>query len=153
MSTRLARCLKVPDHYRRAIRLSLAVALLSAVGFSLVGRPGHANTVAVLKWALLTCPVVTMPLLGKTSQVSFERALGTVAGGALGFLATAVATHWWTLVSGTGAWNGWWTSSCHALGHHFGQFHARAASSAMVSSLITLPSKLSSTASFCAPAS
>ena len=57
----------------------------------------------LVKWAALTCPVVTMPLLGKTSQVSFERALGTVVGGALGFLATALATRWWTLVSAAAA--------------------------------------------------
>lgn len=34
----------------------------------------------------------------QTSQVSFERALGTVVGGTLGFFATALSTHWWTLV-------------------------------------------------------
>lgn len=92
--------MQVPDHYRRAIRLSVAVLLLSAVAFPLVGRPGCEPYVMLLKWALLTCPVVTMPLLGKVSQVSFERALGTIIGGALGFWATALATHWWTLVRG-----------------------------------------------------
>lgn len=130
----------IPDHIRRAVRLSTAILVLSSVGFSLVGRPGCQKYVLLIKWALLTCPVVTMPLLGKvrscvaghrwcapgflraartshshapvlppadrlvlllpapqTSQVSFERALGTVVGGGLGFLATAAATRWWTL--------------------------------------------------------
>ncbi|PSC74075.1 aluminum-activated malate transporter 10 [Micractinium conductrix] len=89
----------VPDHWRRALRLSLAVGLLGAVGFNLVSRPSYERgpAVPVVKWALITLPVVTMPLLGKTSQVGAERILGTILGGALGFLASAVATNWWTL--------------------------------------------------------
>lgn len=91
----------VPDHWRRAVRLSLAISLLGVLGYSLVSRPAYQRgpLVLVVKWAMITLPVVTMPLLGKTSQVGAERILGTVAGGILGFLAAAAATHWWTLQS------------------------------------------------------
>jgi hypothetical protein len=37
------------------------------------------------KWAAITCVVVTVPLIGKTAQVSLERTIGTVTGGILGF--------------------------------------------------------------------
>ncbi|KAL4422455.1 hypothetical protein ABPG75_008652 [Micractinium tetrahymenae] len=89
----------VPDHWRRAVRLSVAISLLGILGYSLVSRPPYQRgpLVLVVKWAMITLPVVTMPLLGKTSQVGAERILGTVAGGILGFLAAAVATNWWTL--------------------------------------------------------
>lgn len=55
----------VPDHIRRGIRLGIAILILSSIGFSIVGREGCENWVPVFKWGLLTCPVVTMPLLGK----------------------------------------------------------------------------------------
>ncbi|KAL4436087.1 hypothetical protein ABPG77_005535 [Micractinium sp. CCAP 211/92] len=89
----------VPDHWRRAVRLSVAISLLGILGYSLVSRPSYQRgpLVLVVKWAMITLPVVTMPLLGKTSQVGAERILGTVAGGTLGFLAAAAATNWWTL--------------------------------------------------------
>lgn len=92
----------VPDHYRRAVRLATATAIVATLGFSLASRPGYEKgpLVLILKWALITLPVVTMPLLGKTSQVGAERVLGTIAGGLLGFLASAVATGWWTLQAG-----------------------------------------------------
>ena len=137
----LRRKTAVPDHWRRAARLGAAVALLSCIGLSLITREGHAGLIMAIKWACLTCPVVTMPLLGKvrilililkragtdalplplsvhpprcwrppihpaihqnnclqTAQVGFERSLGTVIGGSLGFLASAAATRCWTLV-------------------------------------------------------
>ena len=38
------------------------------------------------KWAAITIIVVSAPVLGKVTQVSFERMLGTVAGGLLGYI-------------------------------------------------------------------
>jgi uncharacterized membrane protein YccC len=87
----------IPDHWRRAVRLGVAVFCLSALGFSWIGVPGREPAVLLLKWACLTLPVVTMPLLGKTTQVGMERVLGTIIGGTLGLLADGVATKWWTL--------------------------------------------------------
>lgn len=58
----------VPDHWRRAWRLGIAVFTLSAVGFSLIGT-GNDAAVMLCKWATLTLPVVTMPLLGKASAL------------------------------------------------------------------------------------
>ena len=55
----------VPDHWRRAARLGVAVALLSYIGLSLATGEGHEGLIMAIKWACLTCPVVTMPLLGK----------------------------------------------------------------------------------------
>ena len=57
----------IPDHYRRAVRLGIAVFCLSALGFTWIGVPGREPAVLLLKWACLTLPVVTMPLLGKAS--------------------------------------------------------------------------------------
>lgn len=56
----------VPDHWRRAVRLSLAISLLGVLGYSLVSRPAYQRgpLVLVVKWAMITLPVVTMPLLG-----------------------------------------------------------------------------------------
>jgi hypothetical protein len=55
----------VPDHLRRAARLGAAVALLSSIGFTLTTGEGPEGLIMAIKWACLTCPVVTMPLLGK----------------------------------------------------------------------------------------
>ncbi len=56
----------VPDHWRRAVRLSVAISLLGILGYSLVSRPSYQRgpLVLVVKWAMITLPVVTMPLLG-----------------------------------------------------------------------------------------
>lgn len=69
----------IPDHWRRAVRLGVAVFCLSALGFTWIGVPGREPAVLLLKWACLTLPVVTMPLLGKAS-------LGVVGGGRRGKL-------------------------------------------------------------------
>lgn len=45
----------------------LQVFCLSALGFTWIGVPGREPAVLLLKWACLTLPVVTMPLLGKAS--------------------------------------------------------------------------------------
>lgn len=65
----------VPDHYRRAAWLGCAVFVLASFGFSWIGIPGREGVVMLLKWALLTLPVVTMPLLGKVSRVSCRKHL------------------------------------------------------------------------------
>ena len=44
------------------------------------------------KWAAITIIVVSAPVLGKVTQVSFERMLGTVAGGLLGYV-TVILGH------------------------------------------------------------
>lgn len=64
---RLRRAAPMPDEWRRGLRLGLAVLLLSSLGFTLIDRPGYESAVMTLKWACLTLPVVTMPLLGKVS--------------------------------------------------------------------------------------
>ena len=47
------------------MRLAVAVLALASVGFSLIGHEGSEGAVMLAKWAALTAPVVTMPLLGK----------------------------------------------------------------------------------------
>ena len=38
------------------------------------------------KWAAITAAIVAQPLIGKASQVGGERILGTVLGGAMGYV-------------------------------------------------------------------
>jgi hypothetical protein len=61
--------------------------------------PAHASTLPAAALYRRQPDAACLLLLPapQTSQVSFERALGTVVGGGLGFLATAAATRWWTL--------------------------------------------------------
>lgn len=41
----------------------------------------YANDIAkACKWAAITCVVVTVPVLGKVTQVGAERTLGTIIG-------------------------------------------------------------------------
>lgn len=44
------------------------------------------------KWAAITIIVVSAPVLGKVTQVSFERTLGTISGGLLGYI-TVILGH------------------------------------------------------------
>lgn len=44
------------------------------------------------KWAAITIIVVSAPVLGKVTQVSFERTIGTTAGGLLGYV-TVILGH------------------------------------------------------------
>ena len=43
--------------------------------------------------ASITCIVVSAPVIGRVSKVSFERALGTITGGLLGYVAYLVGTN------------------------------------------------------------
>ena len=43
--------------------------------------------------ASITCIVVSAPVIGRVSKVSFERALGTICGGLLGYVAYLVGTN------------------------------------------------------------
>jgi hypothetical protein len=50
-------------------------------------------------WAAASCAVVAAsPLIGKVAQLSYERTLGTLTGGLLGFLVRCVC--WWGWVGG-----------------------------------------------------
>lgn len=88
---------KVPDVIRRGLRLSFGLAICNSLGFLLansvedLGPPKLANNIVQgAKWASITCIVVSAPVTGRVAQVSFERTLGTVTGGFLGFLAYVV---------------------------------------------------------------
>lgn len=49
------------------------------------------NILQGAKWASITCIVVSAPVIGRVATVSFERALGTVCGGVLGYVLYAIA--------------------------------------------------------------
>ncbi len=49
------------------------------------------NVLQGAKWASITCIVVSAPVIGRVAQVSFERALGTICGGILGYLIYVLA--------------------------------------------------------------
>ena len=93
----------VPAHVRRATRTAIGVGIACGLGYGILLPLGthllplvqmsaqvartstdsgpYANDIAkACKWAAITCVVVTVPVLGKVTQVSFERTLGTVIG-------------------------------------------------------------------------
>lgn len=93
----------VRPHVRRAIRTALGVGIACSIGYGIflpLEGPGivpYARNVAnASKWAAITCVVVTVPVLGKVTQVGFERTLGTVMGGTLGFVVNLLGSHIWT---------------------------------------------------------
>ena len=49
------------------------------------------NILQGAKWASITCIVVSAPVIGRVATVSFERALGTLCGGVLGYILYVVA--------------------------------------------------------------
>ncbi|KAK9807116.1 hypothetical protein WJX73_006825 [Symbiochloris irregularis] len=83
---------EVPDFIRRAIRQGLGVGLAVCFGYiffeQLTGVSSRAaqQWLQGCKWAAITIIVVSAPVLGKVTQVSFERTLGTIAGGLLGYV-------------------------------------------------------------------
>lgn len=80
---------RLSEHTRRSIRLFLGVSIPCLVGFGVVG-PEHvvySNAVSsACKWAAITAAIVAQPLIGKASQVGFERLLGTLIGGGVGYV-------------------------------------------------------------------
>lgn len=44
------------------------------------------NVLQGSKWASITCIVVSAPVIGRVALVSFERALGTICGGLMGYV-------------------------------------------------------------------
>eukprot|EP00879_Flechtneria_rotunda_P009260 GHRR01009694.1.p2 GENE.GHRR01009694.1~~GHRR01009694.1.p2 ORF type:complete len:104 (+),score=26.50 GHRR01009694.1:313-624(+) len=84
---------QVPDWGRRAIRLALALVFFTSLGLTLWAVPERYRAewgdevVQSCNWAGATCAVVAAsPLIGKVAQLSYERTLGTLTGGLLGFL-------------------------------------------------------------------
>lgn len=80
---------KVPEYKRRALRLALGVFLPCYVGFGLLvleESPLALSAQTACKWAAISATVVAQPIIGKASQVGFERILGTVLGGFIGFV-------------------------------------------------------------------
>ncbi|KAL3140761.1 hypothetical protein ABBQ32_005311 [Trebouxia sp. C0010 RCD-2024] len=76
---------------REALRQGLGVSAAVAIGYTVVNHDHNLPpTVAKAwlqswKWAAITVAVVTSPVIGKVAKVSFERFLGTVAGGILAY--------------------------------------------------------------------
>lgn len=80
---------RVPEYQRRALRLALGVGIPCLIGFGVVG-PEHVRwsewAQTMCKWAAITAAIVTSPMIGKATQVGFERIVGTVLGGVCGFI-------------------------------------------------------------------
>ncbi|GAX83155.1 hypothetical protein CEUSTIGMA_g10581.t1 [Chlamydomonas eustigma] len=84
----------VPDWVRRSIRLSLCLMLFGLLSHAINYPDGLAKELQKsFNWAAITCTVVTAPLIGKVSEVSTYRIIGTVSGGLWGFLMFMVGTH------------------------------------------------------------
>jgi len=81
---------RIPEYKRRAIRLAIGVGVPSYIGFALLGPEHHWSAPTICQWAAITAAIVAQPLIGKATQVGFERILGTVSGGLSGFLVHAV---------------------------------------------------------------
>ncbi|KAL6760710.1 hypothetical protein V8C86DRAFT_3190339 [Haematococcus lacustris] len=82
----------IPDWVRRGIRLFIALFLFGLLGHGLWAPPGFPKAyldelVRSSAWAGVTCIMLTAPLIGRVAQTSTERALGTILGGSLGFIA------------------------------------------------------------------
>ncbi|KAK9835385.1 hypothetical protein WJX81_006485 [Elliptochloris bilobata] len=78
---------KVPDHYRRGLRQAIGVGIAVFIGYLLlhgIDERYARQWLQGAKWAAITIVNVGSPVLGKTSQVSLERTLGTVVGGLIG---------------------------------------------------------------------
>ncbi|GFR45688.1 hypothetical protein Agub_g7103 [Astrephomene gubernaculifera] len=88
---------KVPDWHRRATRLSISLVFFGLLGHS-VKFPADQQTLALnfrqsCNWAAITCIVVTAPLIGKVAQVAFDRLLGTLVGGLIGYMCFTTGFH------------------------------------------------------------
>ncbi|CAK0786828.1 hypothetical protein CVIRNUC_010042 [Coccomyxa viridis] len=81
---------KVPVFLRQAIRQGIGVTIAVLLGYAIAdtlgGNQGQRGVqwLQGCKWAAITVVVVASPMLGKVSQVSMERTIGTVCGGLLG---------------------------------------------------------------------
>jgi hypothetical protein len=75
------------DQLKEGIRLAMAVLTFMIplwVAEDKIGTHYYAQSIRDgLQWAAVTCVVISQSLLGKASQVSFERVLGTLIGGSL----------------------------------------------------------------------
>ncbi|KAL6765926.1 Fusaric acid resistance protein-like-domain-containing protein [Haematococcus lacustris] len=85
-----------PDWIRRSVRLSLALSFFGLMGHTVHWHPEYADKIKQsCNWAAITCVVVTAPLIGKVAEVSVYRIIGTIIGGAIGYLAYSVG--YWCL--------------------------------------------------------
>ncbi|CAL5222233.1 g4567 [Coccomyxa viridis] len=81
---------KVPVFLRQAIRQGIGVTIAVLLGYAVADTLGGSQQKTGVqwlqgcKWAAITVVVVASPMLGKVSQVSMERTIGTVCGGCLG---------------------------------------------------------------------
>ncbi|KAK9903224.1 hypothetical protein WJX75_000088 [Coccomyxa subellipsoidea] len=89
---------KVPVFLRQAIRQGIGVCIAVTLGYAIMGVLGGKEKRVGLqwlqgcKWAAITIVVVAAPMLGKVTQVSVERTIGTIFGGLLG-LGTVLLGH------------------------------------------------------------
>lgn len=92
----LPRYEKLSEHTRRSFRLFLGVCIPCLVGFGVIG-PEHVRysdaVSSACKWAAITAAIVAQPLIGKASQVGFERLLGTLIGGGVGYVVHQLGLH------------------------------------------------------------
>ena len=76
------------DPFKDGIRLVLAVLTFIIplyIANDEISQLAHSDAIKNgLQWATITCVMISQPVLGKTSQISFERACGTLIGGSLG---------------------------------------------------------------------
>jgi hypothetical protein len=69
--------------------LFLGVSIPCLVGFGVIGPElvrFSGSVSSACKWAAITAAIVAQPLIGKASQVGFERLLGTLIGGGVGYV-------------------------------------------------------------------
>ncbi|GAX75211.1 hypothetical protein CEUSTIGMA_g2655.t1 [Chlamydomonas eustigma] len=90
-----------PDWIRRAIRLSVCFVLFGLLAHA-IDYPDNYGLAKELhttfSWAAITCTVVTAPLIGKVSEVSTYRIIGTVVGGLWGFFMFSIGVFTFTSV-------------------------------------------------------
>ncbi len=75
------------SEHRKALRVSLAIFLATALGYSIDLDGANSEYVqAACKWAAITSAIVAQPLLGSAARTGAERTIGTIFGGLMGLL-------------------------------------------------------------------
>ncbi|KAK9806935.1 hypothetical protein WJX72_007993 [[Myrmecia] bisecta] len=92
---------QLPDHLQRAVRLGVTVFIACVVGYGIVAPEAgiydeYPDEIAqAAKWSAITAVVVSAPVIGKVAQTGFERILGTIIGGWLGYGTFMVGRLFW----------------------------------------------------------